>query len=59
MSGPIEPVKINFLTSTRVEEARQVVVERLRAQGGKIITDSAQKIIATFPIPNRKIISNW
>ena len=48
MFRPIEPVEMNFLTSVSAAEVRRVIVERLRAQGGKITSDGAQKIVATF-----------
>lgn len=44
----VEPANLCFLTSTSVVETQRMVVERLRAQGGKITSDSAHEIVATF-----------
>ena len=42
----IEPVEIDFVTKTSIEESRKIILEALRSQGGNIKVDSARDIVA-------------
>lgn len=44
----IEPVEIDFVTKTSIEESRKIILEALRSQGGNIKVDSARDIVAGF-----------
>jgi hypothetical protein len=44
----IEPVEIDFVTHTSIEDIRTTIIGALRKQGGKIKVDSPKDVLAGF-----------